>query len=125
MTRINCVPPSELCRQHLVAEYRELPRVFTVTQRAIQSGGFRPSDELPTYRLGPGHLKFFFTRLDWCAHRHVELVIEMMARGYSPTIARPDIFWRGLIPRDFWQGWTPDPAALELNRARLAERMPR
>jgi hypothetical protein len=28
VTRINLVDPKELSRQHLVAEYRELPRIF-------------------------------------------------------------------------------------------------
>lgn len=27
MTRINVVPPSELCDQHLLAEFRELTRI--------------------------------------------------------------------------------------------------
>jgi len=27
MTRINLVPPEELCDQHLLAELRELPRI--------------------------------------------------------------------------------------------------
>lgn len=30
MTRINRIPVEELSRQHLVAEYRELPRVFAL-----------------------------------------------------------------------------------------------
>ncbi len=34
MTRINCVPVEELSGPHLVAEYRELPRVFALAQRA-------------------------------------------------------------------------------------------
>lgn len=30
MTRINCVPVRELGGKHLVAEYRELPRVYAL-----------------------------------------------------------------------------------------------
>ena len=30
MTRINCVPVTELHDRHLVAEYRELPRCFAL-----------------------------------------------------------------------------------------------
>ena len=29
MTRINCIPPAELSDKHLLAEFHELPRVFT------------------------------------------------------------------------------------------------
>lgn len=125
MTRINCVPPAELCRQHLVAEYRELPRVFSGAQRAIQSGYFPLSAAPETYRLGAGHVRFFYARLEYCAHRHALLVSEMRARGYRPTIVRPDIFWRGLVPAEYWQDWEPTPEALALCRARIAERLPR
>ncbi|ENT03393.1 hypothetical protein C038_02848 [Brucella sp. 63/311] len=38
MTRINCIPPAELTGPHLVAEYRELPRVFALVRAAIQRG---------------------------------------------------------------------------------------
>ena len=34
MTRINCVPVEELHQKHLVAEYRELPRVFRLAEAA-------------------------------------------------------------------------------------------
>jgi deoxyribonuclease (pyrimidine dimer) len=42
MTRINVVPPRELTRQHLIAEYRELPRVFGLVKKAAARGE-RPS----------------------------------------------------------------------------------
>ncbi|MBP7000765.1 pyrimidine dimer DNA glycosylase/endonuclease V [Amaricoccus sp.] len=38
MTRINVVPPEELSRAHLVAEYRELPRVFGMVRAMIARG---------------------------------------------------------------------------------------
>ena len=43
MTRINVVPPRLLLDEHLLAEYRELPRVFAlakapITERATQLG---------------------------------------------------------------------------------------
>ncbi len=119
MTRINCVPVAELSRQHLVAEYRELPRVFALAGRARAAGRM---DGPAEYTLGTGHMRFFYTRLGYLADRHAALVAEMKRRGYQPSYAGvrradyPD------IPDDCWGGWTPTPEALALNRARLIER---
>src|SRR5690606_3058429 len=91
MTRINCVPVQELSGPHLVAEYRELPRVFALAQKAAGRGAlFQPT----TYTLGKGHLLFFYTRLSYLARRHTELIEEMKRRGYKPAFSgiRPDDF---------------------------------
>lgn len=60
MTRINLVPPEELSRQHLVAEYRELPRIFALV-RAAQGKGLKPANiKAPAvYVLGRGTKKQF------------------------------------------------------------------
>lgn len=38
MTRINLVDPSTLHTKHLIAEYRELPRVFALAEAAAFRG---------------------------------------------------------------------------------------
>lgn len=119
MTRINCVPVQELSGPHLVAEYRELPRVFALAQRAAVRGLRSQPD---TYTLGKGHLLFFYTRLDYLARRHADLVEEMKRRGYKPTfpgIRREDY---PDIPDEFWNGWAPTTEAVQLNRARIEAR---
>lgn len=125
MTRINCVPPAELCRQHLVAEYRELPRVFGLV-RAAQARGLTPETlRAPScYTLGAGHVLFFYSRLSWLARRQSQLVLEMVARGYDPQF-RGDLVKLNCDLRDSWWGsWEPTPEALALCRARIADRLP-
>lgn len=117
MTRINCIPVEELHGKHLVAEYRELPRVFKLAEAAFQRGGFQP---LETYRLGAGHVKFFYNRLGYCTTRFFELVAEMKRRGYSPQHEQPPIV---NVPTDWQQSWSPDDSALQANRQRIAERL--
>ncbi len=119
MTRINCVPVEELSGPHLVAEYRELPRVFALAAKAAARGKLtQPSD----YTLGKGHLLFFYTRLGYLAHRHTQLIQEMKRRGYKPAFSGmqrqdfPD------IPNEFWNDWQPTPQALQLNRQRIKAR---
>ncbi|NYT46142.1 endonuclease [Alcaligenaceae bacterium] len=119
MTRINCIPVQELSGPHLVAEYRELPRVFALAQKASARGGFiQPT----AYTLGKGHLLFFYTRLGYLARRHAELIEEMKRRGYKPSYAgiQRDDF--PSIPAEYWGDWQPTPEALALNRQRIQER---
>ena len=119
MTRINCIPVEELSAPHLVAEYRELPRVFALAHKAAARGDPRGP---ACYTLGTGHVRFFYVRLAYLARRHQALVAEMRRRGYQPRfegIRRTDF---PEIPDACWQDWTPTPEAMALNRARIAER---
>ncbi|MCK9510610.1 MAG: pyrimidine dimer DNA glycosylase/endonuclease V [Pigmentiphaga sp.] len=119
MTRINCVPVQELSGPHLVAEYRELPRVFALAQKAASRGDVV---SLAAYTLGQGHLRFFYTRLGYLAKRHAELIAEMRRRGYQPRFdgVRRDQYPE--IPDALWNDWLPTEAALALNRQRIRER---
>lgn len=119
MTRINCVPVEELSGSHLVAEYRELPRVFALARAAALRKSFSQPE---TYTLGKGHLLFFYTRLGYLARRHAELIQEMKRRGYKPTFAgmRREDF--ADTPDSYWNDWEPTIEALALNRERIKER---
>lgn len=124
MTRINCIPPGELVRQHLLAEYRELPRVFGLV-RAYQDRGGRPDSiavhgQPKEYVLGKGHVLFFYTRLRWLERRYRALVVEMERRGFEPQYQFPPS--QGIDQR--WFGdWEPTDEAMRINRARIKERL--
>lgn len=120
MTRINCVPVEELSGPHLVAEYRELPRVFALAARAVARNKLQQPS---AYTLGQGHMLFFYTRLGYLMERHAQLIAEMKRRGYKPTFegVRRDQFPD--IPDAWWNHWTPTEEALRLNRERIAERL--
>lgn len=123
MTRINCIPPHELTGPHLVAEYRELPRVFALVRAAIERGE-RPDDPRnpAQYTLGVGHVRFFYCRLGYLVRRQASLVEEMKTRGFHPKY--DDVC--GLLdgfPKEWCQDWEPTPDAVRHNRARIAERM--
>jgi deoxyribonuclease (pyrimidine dimer) len=120
MTRINCVPPSELCGKHLVAEYRELPRVFTLVRDAIARQE-RPA-HTDRYTLGKGHVRFFYTRLTWLARRQADLIAEMQRRGYRTSFGAPTLDG---FPQEWCGDWEPTADALRINRERIAARMPR
>jgi hypothetical protein len=125
VTRINLVAPSLLVRQHLIAEYRELPRIYALVRDAAARGetaelsGLRAS---PAYTLGTGHCRFFYTRLGWLTDRYAALRAEMQARGYVPAFDGPPGWAQG-IGRAWWGAWTPTPACVALNVERINERL--
>lgn len=81
MTRINVgVEPFELCDQHLVAEYRELPRLWS----------FEAKSKAPShFKLGAGHVLWCAQYQGMLADRFVALVAEMKARGFSVSYPEP------------------------------------
>lgn len=123
MTRINCIPPAQLSGPHLVAEYRELPRVFALARAAI-SRGERPDDPRnpKDYTLGTGHVRFFYGRLGYLAKRQASLVAEMKSRGYDPKFTQTDELLDG-IPEEWRSDWTPTQQAVAINRKRIEERL--
>lgn len=118
MTRINCVPVSELSGKHLVAEYRELPRVYALAKDAFERGEC-PPDHGEVYVLGAGHVRFFYSRLGYVRKRHKQLIEEMLRRGYHVSYSSVP---RLGLPRRWNRDWTPTPEALAINRARIKER---
>lgn len=115
MTRINIVPPEELHSKHLLAEYRELPRVFKLARTNV---------EIPSaYRLGPGHVTFFFDKLEFLFKRQVTLVDEMKSRGFRPNFdPQTLLIWSEKKP-ECWNDYKPTDAARELNRERIQLRL--
>ena len=118
MTRINVVDPATLSRQHLVAEYRELPRIFALSY-AAQQRGEDPATHPQEYTLGKGHVKFFYTRLGWLTKRFHALVAEMLKRGYNPTYQTTPEFAH---KADWMQDWEPTADAVRINTDRINER---
>lgn len=75
MTRINIVPVRELSDQHLLVEYRELPRVI--------KGSFDLRNAPLKYCLGKGHVKWAKKYSSFVLERYCELCEEMVHRGFT------------------------------------------
>lgn len=74
MTRINLVPVEELSDQHLIAEYRELPR-------AVKQN-FDLTNAPKKYVLGRGHVKWAAQYPGFLINRFYNLCNEMKYRGF-------------------------------------------
>lgn len=122
MTRINVVPVTELCDQHLLAEHRELTRI----PNAIASGRAKVNlDAIPKrYTLGKGHVTFFYDKLWYLEYRYMLLNAECKRRGFSVQDRWPtDVSLDNDNVVDLWNLWQPDEEALRINRERIAERL--
>lgn len=122
MTRINCVPAQELCNQHLFAEWRELPRI--VNHVNAKNGNVNMKGAPQYYKLGTGHVKFFYNKLKFLVERHKRLSAELLRRGYNINAEELQVD----IPKEdfdyLYNDWEPDQLDLRLNRQRIKERMP-
>ena len=125
MTRINLVDPAQLTSKHLMAEYRELPRIFTAVLK-LQDNFSRPKDvDIPSeYVLGIGHMKFFYDKISWLELRYRALYKELIERGFNLDI---NLYRQVLLsaidihPR--WRGdYTPLPEEIYLNMIRICKR---
>jgi deoxyribonuclease (pyrimidine dimer) len=121
MTRINTgVHPSELTREHLIAEHREIKRI----PNTIRSGKAKISNIPSTFRLGAGHVKFFYNKLGYLLRRYKAIHKECKIRGYD--VQDYSSCWDG-IPSELMGEYEPSEKDREiiLNRIniRLSEKV--
>lgn len=122
MTRINVVPVESIHYKHLIGEYRELPRVFTLArnaQREVLSGRKKLP---PRYTLGTGHVLFFYDKLGYCHKRYQDLAEEMFKRGYNPSPVPSKDLLAG-IDKKMLNSYIPTPEAIKENQERINQRL--
>ncbi len=108
MTRINVIPVSELSDQHLVAEYRELPRVL--------KQHFNTENAPSNYCLGKGHVKWAKMHEKFIACRYLDLCREMHFRGFKTSYTTPfDVL-------SFSNNYNPTQQDIILNQKRIKEK---
>lgn len=115
MTRINVIPVADLTDKHLLAEYRELPRIS-----ALAHNFAGPRNKIPaTYRLGTGHVTFFYDKGEFLRHRfEEEIVPEMQRRGFTVNYTQ----YRA-HPEGMNRDWTPTEESIIINRTRIETRI--
>ena len=80
MTRINVgILPKELSDKHLIAEHREIKRI----PNCISKGRYNMDGIPDRFKLGTGHVKFFYDKLSYLKDRYVSLYDECTRRGFN------------------------------------------
>ena len=122
MTRINCIDPELLNDKHLIAEYRELPRIFNLIRNANERNESPYDQRNPRqYVLGTGHVRFFYNKAKWLVERQKSLIAECLKRGFNVQYTDTSNLLDNVPPT--WQGdWHPTNADKELNIRRINDR---
>lgn len=119
MTRVNVVPPEELSAMHLVAEYREIVRIFGLARKNQYQ--MHKKKQPSVYTLGEGHCIFFVDKLKFISERYDSLCNEMLNRKFTCNRIPKENLHQGIEKHMFW-GYKPTPEALAINRQRIKER---
>lgn len=117
MTRINLIPPSELCDQHLLAEHRELTRIPNL----VAKGKFSLENQPDDYKLWTGHVKFFFDKLQFLFERYEKLHEECLKRWFNVKNIWPQNLEK---TEELWKNYEPTESAIAENLERIKIRMP-
>ena len=133
MTRINVVPEQELTPEHLSGEFHEITRPFTLVREAVAKGK-SPGDYIypEDYKLGRGHVTFFYNRLQYISTRYLKLGMELRYRALKsgrPSSCNLQMVLKVIadarrdIPEEWWGDYTPTDNAITINRERIRERL--
>ena len=125
MTRINLISPNELTDQHLFAEYREITRIFALVKAAQDKHSINDIlAKIPSsYRLGAGHVLFFYDKLAFIEDRYFRLKDEVLARNFNITLKDSITEYRSQINQCFYGDYEPNADALQLSISRLIEKI--
>lgn len=117
MTRINLVSPMELSDQHLIAEYRELPRCI---KQKIDT-----SDAPEQYCLGKGHMKWAKKHSFFLLKRYGYILDELIYRGFKISHSFDELhyLYSELTKPEDENDYFPTSADIELSRNRISERI--
>lgn len=117
MTRINVgLKPSELVSKHLIAEHREIKRI----PNCIKKGKYSLDGIPKEFKLGAGHVKFFYNKLKYLHNRYIELYCECIDRGFNVTDysnAFDD------LPNELYNDYEPTKKDREIIIERINERL--
>lgn len=111
----------------LFAEIRELPRVMTLARKSTQDFRNRYQWALKkrppqNYVLGFGHMLFFVDKIVYLNNRYKALCAEWRSRGYNVSqVSEEDLLYG--IDKSFMNDYTPTQESINLNMARINERL--
>lgn len=125
MTRINCVPVEQLTDEHLAGEYKEIFRVLRLARHYHARHKGNLSKIPPSYRMGKGHVTFFYNKLLFIINRLNELIDESEKRGRKLNYSMLDSVFKSCedLPVALMNNWSPTIEAQTINRQRIKERL--
>ena len=119
MTRINVgIPPADLVNQHLIAEHREIKRI----PNCIAKGKYNMDGIPDKFKLGTGHVKFFYNKLLYLKNRYTSLYNECVKRGFN--VQNYIAAWDN-VPQELMNDYKVEPNDIIIIKKRIDERRPK
>ena len=116
MTRINVgILPKELSNKHLIAEHREIKRI----PNCITKGKYNMDGQPDRFKLGTGHVKFFYDKLSYLKDRYKMLYMECVRRGFN--VQNYIGAWDN-IPEELMGNYQPTEEDRKIIQQRIKER---
>ena len=117
MTRINVgIQPSELTDKHLIAEHREIKRI----PNCITKGKYNMEDIPDKFKLGTGHVKFFYNKLLYIKFRYDRLYVECIRRGFN--VQNYILAWNN-VPEELMNDYKPTKEDRLIIQQRINEKL--
>ena len=117
MTRINVgILPSELTDKHLLAGHREIKRI----PNCVAKGKYNMNGIPDKFKLGTGHVKFFYNKLFYLFTRYLELYVECKKRGFNVQDYREA--WSN-VPKELMGNYIPTQNDRKLVQQRINEKL--
>ena len=116
---------AELSDQHLLAEARELPRIFKI---AYKNPDIK---NIPTeYKMGTGHVIFFKDKLQFISNRYRELIKELKSRMINWRFDNSEQFlfgWQVEFTNaglgHLYNDWCPTEEEIKISSDRIQEKL--
>ena len=116
MTRINVgIKPAELVNKHLIAEHREIKRI----PNCIAKGKYNMEGIPDKFKLGTGHVKFFYDKLLYLKNRYWKLYIECIKRGFK--VQNYSSAWDN-VPQELMNDYQPTYMDRKIIKERINDR---
>lgn len=115
MTRVNLIPPSELCDQQLLAEHREIIRI----PRMMLNCKVNMSNIPAKFTLGTGHVRFFYNKMRFLHNRYMQVDYECRKRGHNITCDAAPFVEARIRFADRESFWQPTQEDIALSRERI------
>ena len=117
MTRINVgIPPAELTDKNLLAEHREIKRI----PNCIAKGKYNMNGIPKRFKLGEGHVKFFYDKLYYLLIRYLKLYRECKKRGFNVQCYVKA--WKDL-PTELMNNYKPTNVDRKIVQERINEKL--
>ena len=117
MTRINAgILPKDLTSKHLIAEHREIKRI----PNCVGKGKYNMDNIPDKFKLGTGHVKFFYNKLLYLKNRYRSLYEECIRRGFS--VQNYINAWDN-VPEDLMNDYVPTNRDRKIIKERIKHKL--